>query len=152
MAQVPSPRRTVAAMELSQAVEFARTHRQSVLVTLKRDGRPQLSNVMHTVDGDGVIKVSITATRAKYANLQREPWAALHVSREDFFAYVVLECDAELSPVAQAPDDATADELVELYRAVSGGEHDDWDEYRRAMVADQRVVLRLTPTRAYGML
>ena len=138
-------------MELDAALDFARTHTKSVLVTLKGDGRPQLSNVIHTVGDDGLIRVSITATRAKYANLRRDPWAAVHVSREDFFAYAVLECEADLSPVAAAPDDPTVDELVTMYRAMAG-EHDDWDDYRRSMVADQRVALRLRPTRAYGML
>jgi PPOX class probable F420-dependent enzyme len=138
-------------MELTRAVDFARTTRQSVLVTVKRDGRPQLSNVLHHVFGDGVVRVSITADRAKYANLAREPWAALHVTRDDFFAYAVLEGTVELSPVAASPDDATVDELVEVYRALMG-EHDDWDDYRRSMVADRRVVVRLRPERAYGML
>ena len=40
---------------------------------------------------------------------------------------------------------------IGLYRALMG-EHDDWDDYRRSMVTDRRVVVRLTPTRAYGML
>ena len=53
--------------------------------------------------------------------------------------------------MAAAPDDATVDELVEYYRAVAG-EHPDWDDYRRAMVADRRLVVRLHPERAYGML
>ncbi|MCU1372734.1 MAG: putative F420-dependent enzyme, partial [Actinomycetia bacterium] len=119
--------------------------------TIRKDGRPQLSNVLHHVFDDGVIRISITADRAKYHNLKREPWAALHVTREDFFAYAVLEADAELAPVAAAPDDATVEELVELYRGLMG-EHDDWDDYRRSMVADRRTVVRLRPTRAYGML
>jgi PPOX class probable F420-dependent enzyme len=138
-------------VELPDAVEFARANTKSVLVTIRSDGRPQSSNVIHAVGDDGVVRVSITATRAKYRNLRREPWAALHVSRDDFFAYAVLECDAELTAEAEAPDDATVDELVDLYRAMAG-EHRDWDDYRRAMVADRRVVLRLTPVRAYGML
>jgi PPOX class probable F420-dependent enzyme len=106
---------------------------------------------MYHVFDDGLIRISITSDRAKYRNLTREPWAALHISREDFFAYVVLEGDVELSPVASRPDDATVDELVEYYRALSG-EHEDWDAYRQAMVADHRVMVRLTPNRAYGML
>ena len=138
-------------MELNDALAFARTHRQSVLVTLKRDGRPQLSNVMHAAGDDGVIRISITAERAKYHNLVRTPWAALHVTRDDFWAYAVLEGPATVAEVAQAPDDATVDELVELYRTI-GGTHDDWDEYRRAMVADRRTVVRLIPDHAYGML
>ena len=80
-------------MELLDAVDFARTTRQSVLTTIRGDGRPQLSNVFHHVFDDGIIRISITADRAKYHNLLREPWAALHVTREDFFAYVVLEGD-----------------------------------------------------------
>jgi PPOX class probable F420-dependent enzyme len=138
-------------VELSQAVDALAANQHSVLVTLKRDGRPQLSNVVHAVS-DGVVRISITATRAKYHNLVRTPWAALHVNGPDFWSYAVVECDAELSDVAADPHDAAAEELVELYRAVSGGEHPDWEDYRRTMVADQRVVLRLRPTYAYGML
>ena len=138
-------------MDLISALDFARTTKQSVLTTIRSNGRPQLSNVLHYVDDDGVIRISITADRAKYTNLVREPWAALHISRADFFAYAVLEGDVSLTPVAAAPDDATVEELVTLYRALMG-EHDDWDDYRRSMVADRRVVVRLTPTRAYGML
>jgi PPOX class probable F420-dependent enzyme len=138
-------------MELSRAVDFARTTRQSVLATIRSNGRPQLSNVLHQVSHDGVIRVSTTADRAKYRNLSREPWAALHVTREDFFAYAVLEGDVELTPVATRPDDATVEELIVLYRALMG-EHENWDAYRAAMVTERRVVVRLLPNRAYGML
>lgn len=138
-------------MEINDAVTFARQHRQGVLVTARRDGRPQLSNIIYAVDEHGVARVSITADRAKYANLRRDPWAALHITREDFYAYVVLEGDVELTEPATSVDDAAVDELVELYRAMLG-EHADWDDYRRVMVADRRVVVRLRPARAYGML
>ena len=120
-------------------------------MTLKRDGRPQLSNVACGVGDDGVVRVSITADRAKAKNLARDPRASVHATREDFYAYVVLEGDAELSPVAEAPDDPTVDELVDLYRQISG-EHPDWDDYRQAMVKDRRLVVRVHPTHAYGML
>ena len=126
------------------------TH-QSVLTTLRRDGKPQLSNVLHTVDADGVIRVSTTADRAKYKNLRREPWAALKVDGDSFWSYAVIEADVTFSEVAAAPDDAAVEELVTYYRVISG-EHPDWDDYRRSMVADHRVVARLTPTRAYGAL
>ncbi len=138
-------------MELSDGVEFARATQHSVLATIRRNGRPQLSNVLHHVFDDGIIRISITADRAKYHNLLREPWAALHVTREDFFAYVVLEGHVELTPIATRPDDPTVDELVLHYRALMG-EHEDWDAYRRAMVAERRSVVRFKPDRAYGML
>ena len=138
-------------MDLTDAVDFARTTRQSVLTTIRGNGRPQLSNVMHHVFDDGIIRISVTADRAKYLNLRREPWAALHVTREDFFAYVVLEGDVELSPVATRPDEASVDELVAHYRAIIG-EHADWDAFRASQVTERRSMIRLTPTRAYGML
>ena len=75
----------------------------------------------------------------------------MHVTQPDFYAYAALEGEVTLSAVAASVDDAAVDELVELYRAMVG-EHEDWDDHRRAMVKDRRVVVRFTPQRAYGML
>ena len=63
----------------------------------------------------------------------------------------MLEGTVALSPVAEAPNDASVDELVEHYRGLMG-EHPDWDAYRQAMVDERRVVVRFRPTRAYGMM
>ena len=126
------------------------THRNGVLVTQKRDGRPQLSNITYAIV-DGVVKISITAGRAKYVNLLRNPQASLHVTRDDFWAYAVVDGNVEMSEIATKPDDPGVEELVEYYRTLAG-EHPDWDDYRKVMVADQRVIVRLTPTHAYGML
>jgi PPOX class probable F420-dependent enzyme len=138
-------------MDLDAALDFARTTRRSVMATSRRDGRPQLSNVFHGVGDDGVIRVSVTASRAKYRNLARDPWAALHVTRDDFFAYAVLEGEVELAPVIESVDDPGVDEHVAHYRGVVG-EHDDWDAYRASLVTERRSIVRFRPTRAYGML
>jgi PPOX class probable F420-dependent enzyme len=137
-------------MELAAALDFAADHTRGVLMTLRRDGRPQASNIMFAVI-DGTVRVSVTADRAKTANLRRDPRGSLHVTSDDFWQYVVIDGDAELSDVAAAPDDATCAELREVYRAISG-EHPDWDDYDRAMVADHRLVVRLHPTHAYGQV
>jgi len=140
-----------AVMELTDALSFARTTRQSVLTTIRSNGRPQLSNVLHSVSDAGIIRISVTADRAKYKNLRREPWAALHVTREDFYAYAVIEGDVELSPVSTSVDDPVVEEMIEVYRSMMG-EHEDWPAYRQAMVDDKRALVLLTPTRAYGMV
>ncbi len=137
-------------MELARALELAAGQRLGVLTTLKADGRPQLSNISYGVGDDGLVRISVTDGRAKTNNLRRDPRASLYVGRSDGWAYLVLEARAELSPVAAAGDDATVEELVALYRQLQG-EHPDWDDYRRAMVDDRRLVLRLRPERAYGM-
>ena len=138
-------------MQIDDALDFIRDKRNGILIALKSDGRPQSSNISYAVGADDVIRISVTDGRAKTANLRRDPRASLHVNRDDFWAYVVIEADVTLTPVAQSPDDETVDQLVEYYRTIVG-EHDDWDEYRRAMVDDGRLLLELHPTHAYGML
>ena len=138
-------------MELSEALDFIRGRRNGVVTAIKRDGRPQLSNISYLLGDDGKIRISITDGRAKTANLRRDPRVSLYVGRDDFWAYVVVEGTAGLAPVTAAPHDQTADDLVALYRGLAG-EHPNWDEYRAAMVADRRTVLTISPQRAYGML
>ena len=133
-------------------LDFVARNRWGVLATIKRDGRPQLSNVGYAYDaGTGLIRVSVTADRAKTRNLQADPRVTLHVASPDFWTWVAVEGTAELTPVAADPHDATVDELVTYYRGING-EHEDWDEYRAAMVADRRLVVRFRPEHAYGQL
>jgi PPOX class probable F420-dependent enzyme len=138
-------------MELNDALAAARDNRESTLTTIRQNGRPQLSNVLHAVSDDGLIRISTTADRAKFKNLEREPWAALHVNAGNFWSYAVIEGDVTLSAIAAEPTDDAVEELVELYRSLAG-EHDNWDDYRAAMVSEQRAVVRIRPTRAYGLL
>ncbi|MGE0218599.1 PPOX class F420-dependent oxidoreductase [Mycolicibacterium sp.] len=122
-----------------------------VLATIKRDGRPQLSNVSYYFDPRALtISVSITEPRAKTRNLRRDPRAALHVSSDDGWAYAVAEGDAILTPPAADPGDDTVEGLIALYRNIAG-EHPDWDDYRRAMVDDRRVLMTLPIAHVYGM-
>ncbi|GAA4490066.1 PPOX class F420-dependent oxidoreductase [Rhodococcus olei] len=136
----------------SRLLDLLSTHTRGVLTTLKRDGRPQSSNVIYAWDpATRTARVSVTADRAKTRNAARDPRVSLHVSAADFWSYAVAEGDAELSPVAADPHDSTADELVDVYRQATGTEHPDWAEFRRAMVAEHRRVLRIRTHRVYGM-
>lgn len=130
--------------------DFLAAHSKGVLVTLRRNGLPQLSNVLYGYDADtGTARVSITADRAKTRNIAREPWVALHVSSEDFWRYSVAEGRGSLSAVATESGDATVDGLVDLYRSLAG-EHPDWAEFRAAQVEQRRVLLTIELDRAYG--
>jgi PPOX class probable F420-dependent enzyme len=135
-------------MELTTAIAFAKQHSRGVVTTIRRDGRPQLSNVGYGFDGDDV-RLSVTDTRAKTHNARRDPRVSLYVVRDDFWAYAVLDGTATLSAVAARPDDAVNDELVDMYRKIAG-EHPDWDEFRQAMVEEGRLVMRIRFERAYG--
>lgn len=121
-------------------------------MTLKRDGRAQLSNVAYRYDVPGRnLHISTTDTRAKTRNLRRDPRASFYVTTEDLGGYVVAEAVAHLSPVAAAPDDPAVDALVDHYRAVRG-DHPDWDEFRAAMVSEGRLLLHLQIDRLYGYM
>ncbi|MDW3216994.1 MAG: PPOX class F420-dependent oxidoreductase [Acidimicrobiales bacterium] len=137
-------------MEIAEALEWAAGRRNGVLITLRRDGRAQSSDIAYAVMGD-TIKISVTHDRAKTRNIARDGRVLLHVTNPAAYSYVSIDATAELSDVATAPDDAAVEELIEVYRAVAG-DHDDWDEYRRAMVADGRCVIRLTPRSVTGMI
>jgi PPOX class probable F420-dependent enzyme len=123
---------------------------QGVLVTLRKDGWPQLSNVNYGWDAQTqTIRISTTDDRAKTANMRRDPRVSFHVTSADFWSYAVVDGHAELSAVSGDPYDAAVEELIDLYRAVRG-EHPDWDDYRAAMVRDRRLVVRIRAERAYG--
>ena len=131
---------------------FVAEHRWGVLATIKGDGRPQLSNVGYSYDADAqLVRVSVTDSRAKTRNLRADPRVTLHVASKDFWTWVAVEGTAELTPVAADPHDDTVDELVTYYRGING-EHPDWDEYRAAMVADRRLVVRFRPEHTYGQV
>lgn len=137
-------------MDVTTALEWAATKRNAVLITLRRDGRAQSSDIAFGVVDD-VIKISVTDDRAKTRNIIRDPRVVFHITDPGSWSYVSIDAVASLSDVATAPDDAAADELVGLYQVIAG-EHDDWDEYRRAMVSDRRRVVRLDPQSVTGQI
>lgn len=137
-------------MDLDVALDRLSHHKNAVLITLRRDGRAQSSDIVYAVDGN-TIKISVTDDRAKTRNLRRDERAVLHFSDPGSWSYLSIDATAEVSPVAQSPDDATSDALVALYRVIAG-EHDDWDDYRASMVADGRCVITLTPQSVTGQL
>ncbi len=124
--------------------------RIGVLATLRASGMPQLSPVTTVYDADADrILVSMTAGRAKEANLRRDPRAAVEFTSADGYTWATAEGTATLIGPSIDPDGPEVDALVDYYRS-GAGEHPDWREYREVMVADRRVLLVLTITQAYG--
>jgi PPOX class probable F420-dependent enzyme len=137
-------------MDLERGLAYAKGRRNALLTTLRQDGRPQQSVIFYLLEGDR-FTISVTATRAKTRNLRRDPRAALFVPSEDVFVWAGFDGHVELSDVAMQPDDDVVDQLVDYYRR-GNGEHEDWDAFRQAMVADQRLVATFVATSATGIL
>ena len=130
-------------------IEFVSENHQAVLTTFRRDGAAQMSIVTVGTYGDGA-GFTTTEDRAKLHNLARNPRCSLLVSKSDWWGYVVLEGHAKVLRRGESDDDELRDALRGIYRAASGQEHPDWDEYDQAMIADRRAAVIVVPERIYG--
>jgi PPOX class probable F420-dependent enzyme len=129
-----------------QAREFLRTNHRAVMSTVRSDGRPQMSPVGAGVDAEGRVIVSTPETTAKARNLRSDPRVAVCAFTDGFYGgWVQVEGTAE---IVERPE--AVDLLVDYYRRLAG-EHPDWDDYRRAMVDDRRVLVRFEIERASGV-
>jgi PPOX class probable F420-dependent enzyme len=126
-------------MDLAEARKFLQAHRRAVLATWRRDGRIQLSPIVVGIDAEGRAIVSSRETAYKTKNLRRAGRASLCVFVDGFYGpWVQVDGTAEVVSLPQAME-----LLVDYYRRVAG-EHADWDDYRRAMAREKRVLIRIT--------
>ena len=130
-------------MDLDEARQYLKDHKRSVLATLRRDGRPQLTPVVHAVDDKGRVLISTREPAFKVRNLRRDPRASLCAIPDGFFGgFAQIDGTASIVSLPEAMD-----VLVDYYRRLAG-EHPDWDEYRAAMERDRRCVIRIEIERA----
>lgn len=137
-------------MDLETALTWAAGRRNGVLITLRRDGRAQSSDVSYWVNG-GRFTVSVTDGRAKTQNMRRDNRVVLHITEPATWSYLSFDATAELSPVTSSTDDPTSEALVAYYRAIAG-EHPDWEDYRQAMIDERRLVVTLHPGAVVGQI
>ena len=129
--------------------EFVSANHQAVLTTFRRSGAAQMSIVTVGAFDDGV-GFTTTEDRAKLHNLARDSRCSLLVSKSDWWGYVVLEGRAKVMRRGESDDDELRDALRGIYRAATGEEHPDWEDYDRAMIADRRAAVIVMPERVYG--
>ena len=127
---------------LAELLAFCRTRHHVVLTTYRRDGSPQSSPVTCGVDGEGRLVISTYPERAKTANARRDPRVSLVVLSDDWDGpWVQVDGEAEVLDLPES-----VEPLVDYFRSISG-EHPDWQEYREAMRAQGKSLLRVTPRR-----
>ena len=130
-------------MEIAAALEYLRANHHSVLITRRRDGDPNPSPVVHSVDEAGRVVVSSREPAYKVRNLRADPRAVLCAFPDGFFgSWVRLSGRAEIISLPEAMPGLEA-----AYRQVAG-EHPDWDDYRAAMTRERRVLIAITPESA----
>ncbi len=129
-------------MDLDEARAFMREHHRGVLATSRKDGRPQMSAISVGVDAEGRAVISTREDAYKTRNVRRDPRVSVFVMSEDFWNWIQVDGTATVVSLPEAMEP-----LVEYYRAVAG-EHPDWDDYRRAMEDQRRVIVRIDIERA----
>ena len=130
---------TTTTVERERLLEFLRPRHHAILMTTRRDGRPQASPNTCGVDAEGRIVISTYPERAKATNVRRDPQVSVCVLSDDFGGpWVQVDGVAE---VLDLPD--ALEPLVDYFRCISG-EHPDWAEYRRAMRAQGKSLIRIT--------
>lgn len=129
-------------MEVAKALDYVRDNSRAVLAAVLSDGSPQMSPVTLAVVDDEIL-MSTRETAYKVHQMRRNPTAYLCVFPDKWLGrWVHLTCDTE---IVSQPD--AVELLVEYYRTLQG-DHPDWDDYRRAMVEDQRCIVKFTITKA----
>ena len=138
-------------MELDHALEWVAQRNHGILITIRRDGRPQSSDISFTLK-EGKFCISATSSRAKTKNLLKDNRAVLHVTSPESWSYVSFDGTVEVSPPAQTHNDTVNQELAEIYKRILGKDHPNWEEYHQAMIDDERLILRFIPKSAVGMV
>jgi PPOX class probable F420-dependent enzyme len=132
-------------------LEVIATHREGVLVTSNRDGRPQLSNVLYTWDPqERTARISTTADRLKARKLIRDPRDCLYVVGAQFWTYVVVDGEAEIVGPTTVSGDAVGRELLEVHSVFCGPR--DPEPFFAEMVSTRRLVGRFWISHPYGVV
>ena len=117
----------------------ARPRHHAILMTTRKDGRPQASPNTCGVDTEGRIVISTYPERAKAYNVRRNPKVSVLVLSDEFGgAWVQVDGTAEVIDLPES-----VEPLVEYFRCISG-EHPNWDEYRQAMRDQGKSLIRVT--------
>ena len=126
-------------MSPDEARKFVASNHRAVLVTRRSGGGLQTSPVLVGVDDEGKVVISTREAAYKTRNLRRDPTAVLCVLSDDYYGrWIQIDGTAQIVSLPEAMDG-----LVDYYRRISG-EHPDWDDYRRAMHDQRRVLIRVS--------
>jgi PPOX class probable F420-dependent enzyme len=122
---------------------FLEANHSAVMATVDDRGRPHAVPVLCALV-DGELWSSGTDLRVRTRHLQRRPYATLTVLTRGFWG----EWLTVTGPVETRRGNRVDDNL-RLYRAATGRDPDDLEEYRAAMATELRLVYVLTPEKVY---
>jgi len=127
-------------MDIQWALEHFRQNGTGTLATLRPDGSPHLSVVFASIVGDA-LWISSRRPLVKVQNIRNDPHVAFS---SGIRPWATIEGTARI----HEGDDVL--ERLRTYYRTARGEHPDWEDYDRAMIEEQRLIIEIVPARAYG--
>ena len=143
-------------MDFSDVKQFFASNHRGVINTFRPDGSAQTSIVVCGVSpfegDDGPIFVTVRGTSYKVRNLRRHNRCNVMAVAEDWRQFAVVEGTVTLNDYQNTGAEEMRQMLRTAFMACGDHEHPDWEEYDRAMVQQDAVIVRLTPERVYGLI
>jgi PPOX class probable F420-dependent enzyme len=127
-------------VDIPDAQRFLQQNHRACIAVRQKDGWPQMTFVSPGIDAEGRVIITSRSRTYKVKHLRRDPRVSLLVFGEQYSGskFVQIHGRAEIIDLPDAMD-----ALVYWYKQVRG-EHKNWDEYKRQMADEKRVIIRVT--------
>jgi PPOX class probable F420-dependent enzyme len=126
-------------MEIADAQKFLRENHRACIAVRQKDGWPQMTFVTPGIDLEGRAIITSRGSTYKVKHLRRDPRVSMLIFGEQYSGSKFVQ----IHGTAQIVDlPAAMDMLIYSYQQVRG-EHKNWDDYRKQMRDEKRVIIRV---------
>ncbi len=139
-------------MEFEEVRPFLERNHWGVVTTFQSNGAAHSSIVVCGAYQDHAAFVAVRGRSAKVRNLRRDARCTVLAVTRDWHSWVAVEGEAKLHDGANTDAEKFRQLLRNVYSACGDQDHPDWEEYDRAMVAQEAVVVLVRPQRVFGQL
>jgi PPOX class probable F420-dependent enzyme len=126
-------------MEIADAQKFLHQNHRACIAVRQTDGWPQMTFVTPGIDPEGRVIITSRGTTYKVKHLRRDSRVSMLIFGEQYSGskFVQIHGRAEIIEQPQAMET-----LIYWYKQVRG-EHKNWDDYRKQMIEQKRVIIRV---------
>lgn len=126
-------------MKITDAQKFLRENHRACIAVRQKDGWPQMTFVTPGIDPEGRVIITSRGATYKVKHLRRDLRVSMLVFGEQFHGskFVQIHGTAEIIDLPEAMD------MLIYWHKQTRGEHENWDEYKKKMVDEKRVIIRV---------
>ena len=127
-------------MDIATAQKFLQENHRACIAVRQTDGWPQMTFVTPGIDPQGRVIIASRGATYKIKHIRRDPRVSMLIFGEQYSGskFVQIHGTAELIELPQAMEI-----LIDWYKQVRG-EHKNWDDYKKQMADEKRVIIRVT--------